>query len=376
MSTPALSDILAFAPRSETEGVLLAFLGDPDFPITDFASGAVMRTLLELETQTIDDLITQTLPLILAEGFPDTSDGDWLTAVAHGLFGIDRVLGTIATQTITIACDATHGPYVITAGARFFTATDGRRYVAATGGTLSTSGTLVLDVTGESPGAALGLVSAVAADSPMPGVSLVTAAIKVVSLVPQFGSNDETDNALVARCLARWPSLTAAGDADRVEVWARAASTEVTRIRLDADGVNPGGVTLTVAGVSGAVSGGAVTAVQAYVDARAPITDYITAQNASNLTITATANVTVPAAAEADIKAAADAAWNAYLASAQIGATVYRSQLLRAVMDAGAIDIQVIHLNGFGIDVTLGSSQVPVPDGAGLASLLTWIAVS
>lgn len=375
MTSPALADVLAFAGRIETEATLLSFLGDADFPVTDWNSGAVMRTFLELETEVIDDLITQTLPLVLAEGFPDTSDGDWLTAIAHGLFGIDRVLGTIATQTIKIACDATHGPYVITAGARFFTATDGRRYVAATGGTLSPSGTLTLDVTGESPGAALGLVSAVAKDSPMPGVSLVTAAIKIVSSVPQYGRNDETDNALVARCIARWPSLTDTSDTDRVEVWARAASTEVTRIRLDADNTNPGGVVLTVAGASGAVSGSAVTAVQAYVDARAPITDYITAQNASNLTITATANVTVPVARLADIQAAADAAWNAYLASAQIGATVYRSQLLKAVMDAGAIDIQVLHLNGLGVDVNLGSSQVPVPDGAGLASLLTWIAV-
>lgn len=375
MTAPALADVLAFAPRNETEETLIAFLGDPDFPVTDWNSGAVMRTLLELETQTIDDLITQTLPLILAEGFPDTSDGDWLAAVAYGLFGISKQLGTIATQTITIACDATNGPYVITAGARFFTATDGRRYVAATGGTVSTSGTLTLDVSGESPGAALGLVSAVAADSPMPGVSLVTAAIKIVSLIPQFGSNDETDNALIDRCLARWPSLTEAADLDRVEVWARAASTEVTRIRLDADPVNPGGVIATVAGVSGAISGGAVTAAQSYIDARSGITDYITAQNASNLTITATANVTVPVAQLAAIQAAADAAWNAYLASSQIGATVYRSQLLKAVMDAGAIDIQVLHLNGLGVDVTLSSSQVPVPDGAGLASLLTWVGV-
>ncbi len=372
MTAPDLSDVLAFAPRNETEATLISFLQDPDFPVTDFNSGGVMRTLLELETEVIDDLITATLPLILAEGFPDTSDGDWLSAVAHGLFGIDRVLGTIATQTIVIACDATHGPYVVTAGARFFAATDGRRYISATGGTLSTSGTLTLDVTGESPGAGLGLVSTVL---DMPGVSLVSAAVKIVGGVPQYGSNDESDNALIARCLARWPDLTDIEEEDRVEKWARAASTEVTRVRLDADQTNPGGVILTVAGPSGAVSGGAVTAVQGYVDARAPITDYITAQNASNLTITATANVTVPTAQLAAIQAAADAAWNAYLASAQIGATVYRSSLLKAVMDAGAIDIQVIHLNGLGVDVALSSNQVPVPDAGGLATLLTWITV-
>ncbi len=373
MTAPALADILGFASRNETEATLISFLQDPDFAVTDWNSGGVMRTLLELETETIDDLITATLPLILSEGFADSSDGDWLSAVAHGLFGIDRTAGTMAMQTVLLACSSTAGPYTFSAGTQVFLGTDGKRWIAASGGTLATSSTLSVDVIGESPGALRGLVSRL--ESPLAGVSVVSAAVKVITSVSQFGSDTESDSALLTRCLARWPSLTAAATADRVETWARAGSTEVTRLRFDADPSNAGGVLVTVAGASGAVSGGAVTAVQAYVDARAPITDYITVQNASNLTITATANVTVPAARLAEIQAAADAAWNAYLASAQIGASVYRSSLLKAVMDAGAIDIQVIHLNGLGVDVSLTSNQVPVPDAAGLATLLTWVSV-
>jgi phage-related baseplate assembly protein len=211
----------------------------------------------------------------------------------------------------------------------------------------------------------------------MPGVSVVTAAVKVVTGVPQFGSNDETDNALIARCLDRWPSLTDIGTEDRVEVWARAASTEVTRLRFDADvsAGHEGGVFVTVAGAGGAVSGGAVTAVQNYIDARAPITDYITAQNASNLTITAAGTVTVPLAQLVPVQTAADAAWNAYLATATIGGKVYMAELLQAVMDAGALDISGILLNTVAADVTLSSNQVPVPNGSGLATLLTWVTV-
>lgn len=368
---------LAFAARNEIEATLLAFLQDPDFPVTDWNSGAVMRTILELQTEFIDDLIGRvdsTIPFVLTQGWADLADGDWLTAVARGIYGIARGLGTVATQTVTLAASASAGTNVFTAGTRVFLATNGQRYVTASGGTLSPSGTLAIDVTGESPGAAQGLVNRL--ESPLAGVSVVSSAIKIVSTVSQYGSDDETDTALMGRCLGRWPELLELLDTmDRAERWARAASTEVTRLRMDADSVNPGGVIVTVAGVSGAVSGGAVTAVQNYIDQRAPITDYITAQNATNLTITASADVTVPLARLAEIQAAANASWNAYLASAQIGGKVYRARLLQAVMDAGAIDIQVLHLNGFGVDVSLSSTQVPVPDAAGLAALLNWIVV-
>lgn len=378
VTPPAASTLapLTFPARNEIEATLIVYLQDPDFPVTDWNSGGVVRTLLELQTEIIDELIGRAdsvLPQILGQGSIDSSDGDWTAAVAFGLFGLSKILGTQWTQTVLLACTAGKGPYVFTAGTQVLLTTDNKRGIVSVGGTLSGGGTLSIDVVGESPGALRGLINRL--ESPLAGVSVVSSAVKIVSSVPQFGSDDETDNALIARCLARWPSLATIGTKDRVEVWARAASTEVTRIRVDADTVNPGGVIVTIAGVSGAVSGGAVTAAQAYVDARAPITDFITIQNASNLTITATANVTVPAAQLAAIQAAADATWNAYLASAQIGAVVYRSRLLQAVMDAGAIDIQVLHLNGLGIDVTLASNQVPVPDGAGLAVLCTWISV-
>lgn len=373
MTAPALSDVLGFAPRNETEATLISFLQDPDLAITDWNSGGIMRTLLELETENIDDLITATLPLILGEGFVDASDGDWTTAIARGLYGIDRRLGTVATQTVTLACTASAGPYTFTAGTQVFLGSDGKRWIAASGGTLSPSGTLTLDVSGESPGALRGLVNRL--ESALAGVSVVSSAVKVITGVSQFGSDDESDDALIARCVARWPDLAAIPEMDRVEVWARAASSEVTRVRPDDDPVNPGGVIVTVAGASGAISGGAVTAVQNYILARDAITDYTTVQNASNLTITAAGTATVPTAALPEIKAAADAAWIGYLGATQIGATVYLAKLLQSIMDAGALDVSGLQLNGSAADVTLGTNQVPVPDGAGLASLITWVGV-
>jgi len=371
-----IADLVPAPSRDEVQAVLLESTARSEFPITDWHSGGVWRTILELETEVLEDLIGSAIPAVIAEGFVELADGDWLDALAFGLYGLSKTKATTASQTLTLACSAAAGPYPLVSGHTFFTATDGRRYVLGTTGTLSSGGTLAVRVTAESPGAALGLVNALDPATPLAGVTIVpgTPAIEIITGVPQFGSNDETDASLISRCLARWPSLTAVLEEDRTIKWAKAASTEVTRTRLDADPANAGGVIITLAGPSGGVTGGAVTAVQAYIDKRAAITDWITAQAASNLTITAGGTVTVPRALIDEIQGAADAAWIAYLTSAQIGGTIYVARLIQAVMDAGAIDFTSATLNG-GLDVALASTEVPLPDAAGLATLLTWLEV-
>lgn len=368
-----LADLLPPVARDDVQGELLSAVGRAEFPITDWHSGGVFRTLLELETETLEDLIANAFPIIVAEGFVEFSDGDWLSALAHGLYGIDRTRATIAQQSLTLACAATAGPHVLVAGSYFFTATDGKRYVGATSGTLSSGGTLAVNVTAESPGAALGLVNALDQSTPKKGVTITAAAIRVISSVSQFGSNDEPDASLISRCMARWPDLDPAA-MDRIEKWARAGSAEVTRIRLDADPVNAGGVIVTLAGPLGGVTGGAVIDVQDYIDARLGITDYVTAQAATNLTVTAGGTATVPAALIDEIRVAADTAWSTYIAGAQVGTTVYVARLIQAVMDAGAIDFVDAELNGGG-DVSLASTEVPVTPPASLIALITWVSV-
>lgn len=376
MADLTIADLVPSPSRDDVQAVLLASTGRSEFPITDWHSGGVWRTLLEIETEVIEDLVGQTIPTVIAEGFVEFADGDWLGALAHAQYGIDRAPATIASQTLTLACSAAAGPYALVSGRVFFTATDGKRYVLGTTGTLSTGGTLAVRATAESPGAALGLVNALDKASPLAGVTIVpgSPAIEIISTVSQFGSNSETDVSLISRCLARWPSLTAVLTQDRTVKWALAGSTEVTRTRLDADPANAGGVIVTLAGPSGGVTSTAVNDVQFYIDARAAITDWITAQAATELTITASGTVTVPSALADEIQAAADAAWVAYLASAQIGGVVFVARLIQAVMDAGAIDFTGATLNS-GLDVALASTEVPLPDAAGLATLLVWVLV-
>ncbi len=179
-----------------------------------------------------------------------------------------------------------------------------------------------------------------------------------------------------ATCDARFPELgVVVSDEDRVLRWAKVASAEVTRAKLDPDPANAGGVLVTLAGASGAVSSGAVTTVQAYFDDIQGITDLNTAQNSSNLQITGGGTVLVPRAQDGTMQPIVDAAWNALLVQSTIGAQVRLTDLIKVVMDAGALDFTGALLNGSPANVVLSSNQVPVPNPALLATLLTWTPV-
>jgi baseplate J-like protein len=195
-----------------------------------------------------------------------------------------------------------------------------------------------------------------------PGTSFVT-----------VGKDQESDVSLIARCKGRWPDLTARPTQSRYLKWAKAASTEVTRVRLEEDATYLGKLYVTLAGVVGPVSGGAVTAVQAYINPRAQIGRIVVARAASALEITGSGTVLVAAARLGEVQAAAQTAWQAVLLASDIGQVVRVSDLVRAVMDAGAVDITGPQLNGGG-NVALASTKVAILNATTplLANQLTW----
>ncbi|HXU65066.1 MAG TPA: baseplate J/gp47 family protein, partial [Polyangia bacterium] len=371
-----ISDLLPPLATDDVRRFLMAFLAVPQNKVTDWFSGAVQRTMMELEAAIITDAAGNMLPALAAQGYPGDAAGDSLTTLARGWFEVARALPTVAKQQITISCDATHGPYVISAGRLRALTSDGVTYNAASGGTVAPGGQLALLMQAETPGSAHGLIVSLA--DAFPGVTVVTAAIAVVGGVSQFGSDGDGDATVSAEISARFPPLDdAPSEQDRVVAWAIAAVATITRWRLDPDGTYPGAVLLTLANATGGISGGEVTTVQAALDAHAPITDVITAQAAVNHTVdvdTTTALVTCPAAILSSAKAAADAAWVASLSAAAVGGKVYLTALIKAVMDSvgPAGNITGAALVGAGIDhnVALSSTQVPV---AGvLPSAMTW----
>lgn len=370
--TVALTDLLPLVTIDDAKAIVLAGLDVPENKVTNWYAGAILRTMLELEALVISDAGGGGIPGVAAERFATTAEEESLTEVAHAQWDVDRDPAAVAIQAVVLACDADHGPYAITIGRFIARDTNQARYVAATGGTLSTSSTLAIDMSSMSPGQMRGLVATL--ETSLPGVTVLSAAVKVVSLVAQVGADAETDASVKDRCAARLPDVDATPDEETLVEWAKAAVTSTTRYRLDPDNSNSGGVIFTVAGASGAIPGGDVTTIQAYVRSRLGITDYVTVQNASNATITPAGTATVPAAKAAAVKVAANAAWVAYLSAAKVGAEVFLEQLTKAVMNAGATNFTGAKLNGSAADVTLSSAEVPVPSGL-LADDLDWVLV-
>ena len=366
------AELLGFPDTAGVKAALIALLQRPGFPVTDYESGGGLRTLVELEAAVISDLL-DAITAQVAGTLLESSDGEWLDVLSHGWYGLDRAEAQIAKQQVTLTRVAGTGTAYAISALNAFVASDGTRYLASTFGTLAAGGTLTIDATAESPGAARGLIARL--DPPLPGVTVTGAIIKVDSGVPQYGADGEGDAALIARCQARWPSAAVDDSTpDRLEKWARAGSPEVTRVRLDPIGF-PGGVLVTIGGAAGVVSSGAVLDVRAYIAERAPITDYILTSTASAPVVLPGGTVTVRAGLQATVSAAADAAWVAYLGLTQIGGVVYLSQLLKAVMDAGAVDFTGVALDGVADDVSLASGDVATPNPAGLGALLTWVSV-
>lgn len=186
--------------------------------------------------------------------------------------------------------------------------------------------------------------------------------------ITQQGLDPETDAALLIRCVARWPDLTVTPP-EKHTVWAKKASPLVTRVRPRPN-ATPGFLDVTIAGKSNPLAGGVVTAVQLYIDQREAIGDVSVVATATPLDITAGGTVFASAANMAAVQAAAAVLWNAYVNATDIGGIVRRAKLEEFLMDAGALDVLAIAINGFN-DVSLAANEVANPIDI-IGSGLSW----
>jgi phage-related baseplate assembly protein len=191
------------------------------------------------------------------------------------------------------------------------------------------------------------------------------------------GADEETRDALAKRMKARWPSLAEFPTADIYEQWARAASTEITKVTVvpDNTAATPGRVKIVIAGAVNPLATAAITA-QAYIDARHPITDHPAVIAADFVPIEAAGVVVASARDLTTVQEAAQLAWQVYLASLPIGGTVRAAKLAQIIMDAGAVDFVYINVGPAGdasyLDYTVGDLEVPQASTTDLATLLTW----
>jgi hypothetical protein len=160
-----VADVVTTYTDDAIKAKLLGYLQAANAPVTDWNSGAFVRSLM-VQWQQV--LITyagvpnpdpQLRQRIVAGGLPllpDTPTSEasaWLTLVADQWFKTTRnfdllgnqFAGTFTVQNVTLTCDGSHGPYSVTPGSHIVRSpVTGNRYISNGTGTIPTGGSVTI----------------------------------------------------------------------------------------------------------------------------------------------------------------------------------------------------------------------------------------
>lgn len=228
-------------------------------PVSSWRPGDPTRALFQLEAQLLESLEAVVVGFI-SSGFLDYAEGTWLEILADQVFGVTVPDATYASTTVTLT-NAGGGVYEIDAGdVTVKNSTSGKTYRNTTGGILSGGGTLdltfVADEAGSDSSSSAGEID-----------ELVTTLLGVTcsNATAAVGTDRQSDATTRQQCRDKIDSLSPNGAKGAYAYVARnselTGTTAVTRVRVYPDS-DTGEVELYIAGPSGAVSSGVVTAVE------------------------------------------------------------------------------------------------------------------
>lgn len=350
---------------------ILSSLAAQGFPTTAWQPGNAGRSLARADAESLADL-RSVVAEIARGGYLDTATGDWLDLVAQGLFDLPRVAATFAVGNVTLTCSAAAGPYTIGPGA--LVVTDGTRRWRSTNTatlTLTTSGTLSVQVRAETPGTSANISGSLLLSSPLsPALAGVTVSA-AVSWITAAAVDAETDAALRARCRLRWSTLGRGANLSAYQYNTLAAGVAgITRVQV-LSGPGNGEVTIYVAQASGTATTGQVAAVQSALDVVKPVTDTAIVTAATAVVIAVTATVYVAAASDSTPnRTLATDAISAYVNGLGLGSATVDTARIGASIYAAA-GIQDVDLVAPAADVSIAAGQVATVG----AVTLTWVTV-
>jgi hypothetical protein len=128
---------------------------------------------------------------------------------------------------------------------------------------------------------------------------------------------------------------------------------------------------MTVADTRGPIDASALAAITAYITPKLSALDGFVARQAVKRTIELSGSVLVTPSTLVSVQEAAEKAWTAYLGSLPIGSRVERAPLVQILMDAGAVDVSSLLLDGEDFEVILAPGEVA--STASLTTSLEWI---
>lgn len=393
MPTPVtFADVLEVPTYDDNKLELLTELTDPPLPVLSWESGSYPSSLVEVQSAAQTDYLGAQA-VVVQGGLNSTAVGDALTVQSHEVFDNDRVAGTNTVGYVRLTDTGNSGPYTFLASSLLLQAganSDLRfagLHAAATGldsTTLPRGGSVDVVVKAQGVGVEYsqigtntlsffvsGRILGVSSQNPSDWLTKYGSAVR--------GTDDESDEALRARNLARWDD--GVGSPESVyKMWAVAATSsntatadKVTRctVYTGSDIFDPGLINVTIASSLGAVGGSVVTQVQDYIapaevgGSRIPETAraVVASAVANNIAVTATLYVQATyntAAFQAQV--AANLA--TYFSEVPIGGLVSAERVIEVLLYQAGVSAGVItdaDVAAPAADVQLGFNEVAVP---------------
>jgi hypothetical protein len=335
--------------------------------VTSWQSGSALRTLVEIEAQSLSDL-SALMAALAASGLTSTSTGAWLDLLSTNVYQLARNAATFTQGIATLTVATGAGPYTVTSGGMTFADAAGHLFtnssvVTLTAGSGANAGIPIQAVSaGSSSNVATGAITAIQAGT-LPGVTVSNPG----AWITNTGTDAELDSALVARCNARWPSLgQSAGTAAVYGLWAVTADATITRTLIQPDAAIGGKVNAYLASSSGAATANAVTNAIAYMATRIGLSTVVNVQSAtaSLMTVAGSVNYFSSKTTGAAVQSAVQNALTSYIQAIALGSDaagtvkVYWSEIVAVCGSVAGVRDVTMTLNAGTVNVALTLGQV------------------
>jgi len=383
-----LAELVKPVTRQEVQASIYSALAIVGVNTTSWKPGAPERAIV-VGVSVVLAGFSQLMALTTASGFLELAEKEWLTIVAHYVYGVDRIDATFATGFVDVTNTA-GGEYTLDPeDLVFLNPTTGRTYRNLEAVTIPPGPATVVTV-------AIIATEAGSASTSSAGeiTELTTTLLGVTCTNPAavVGRDAETDPALRARCSEKLGALSPFGPWDAYASAVRNAtrpdgtSLGINRFRMVKDGY--GNVVTYVATPSGEVPGDvddpatdlgiANEAIQRYA---APLAVTAWLESADALPVPITYEVWIYntiGRTEAEIIAAINARLTPFMSSQPIagnktdpeapsGGKVYLETIRSTIVSAFPAHIFRVTVSAPPGDVDVGPTQVPTLSGAPLA---------
>lgn len=360
MATTTLANIIVATTRDAIYSTMLSIASALGLSTETWIAGDPTRTLFDA-TSRMQAAHEAGVVAAIKSGFITLAKGQSKTLAAKYIYNVDRVGATYADCTVRLT-NAGSLPY--TWDPNDLIAVDpvtGATFRNSTGGTLLGGGTLDLTFVAESSGtksnAGVGDVNA-----------LVTpiAKIAIANTTAASAFDEESDEALEARCLAKLGSLSPNGPSDAYHYVATTpeltGNSETSRTRVVGDSTT-GSVTVFIASASGGVTVEARDAVEDAIETWAtPLTINVSVERAEERPIPITYALWVYDSigkTTAEIEQDVEGALLSAFALRPIGGDdgiIYREFILAAIL-------QAVAPHGYRVTLTLPAGNTTLTDG-------------